>query len=41
MVEYVIALCAILAIVSVTWWVVAAARGSSARTAALVSADSP
>ena len=39
MVEYLIALCAILAIVSVTSWVVAAARHSSVRTAALVSSD--
>jgi hypothetical protein len=41
MVEYLIALCAVLAIVSVTGWVVSAARHSSVRTAALVSSDCP
>ena len=41
MIEYVLALCALLAVVGAMWYLVAAARKNVVRTEALVSSDYP
>ena len=41
MLEYVLALCALLAVVGAMWYLVSAARGSVVRTESLVSSDYP
>ena len=41
MVEYVLALCALLAVIGAMWYLVAAARDNVRRTESLVSSDYP